>query len=82
MQPDNLTSSKQGTGNRNSDKTGKTVSREQLSAEDRAEEGVKRGPSEDAPEGNTEPHVRHPNRTAQNSEGGNFKGPDKGRVRR
>jgi hypothetical protein len=77
MQPDHLTSSQQGTGNKRRDKTGKTVGGAEIPEDNQAASGVREGATQDSDVGGTEPAVRHPNRPERDKLGGNFNGPDK-----
>lgn len=81
MQPDPLTSSHQGTGNKRQQKTGNTVSDDSIPPENRAAAGVPEGRTEDSDVGGTEPAIRHPNRPERDKLGGNYNGPDKARGR-
>jgi hypothetical protein len=77
MQPDHLTSSQQGTGNKRQDKSGKTVSTDEIPADNRAASGIHEGATQDSDVGGTAPAVRHPNRPEREKMGGNFNGPGK-----
>jgi hypothetical protein len=81
MNPDPLTSSRQGTGNKRARKTGQTVSADDIPPEHRALEGVDEGITEGASSSRTEPSVRHPNRPDREKEGGSYGGPFKGPYR-
>jgi hypothetical protein len=79
MQPDNSTGSRQGTAHQNGAKKLKKQASDQLTTHGQQ---LPDDEARDENPGATTPAERHPNRTAQNSEGGDFNGPDKGRVRR
>lgn len=82
MQPDNLASSRQGTGNKQRRKTGQTVSPDEIPSDNQAASGVPEGATQGADVGGTEPATRHPNRPEREKLGGNYNGPDKERGRR
>jgi hypothetical protein len=77
MQPDHMTPSQQGTGNKRRSKTGNTVPDDAIPEDNRAASGVREGATEDSDVGGTEPSVRHPNRPERDKLGGNFNGPMK-----
>lgn len=81
MQPDSLTFSQQGTGNKKQNKTGKTTTNDDIPPENLAAAGIHEGATQDSEVGGTEPAIRHPNRPERDKLGGNFNGPGKPRVR-
>lgn len=81
MEPDSLSTSRQGSGNKQARKItmGQSVSADDIPAEHRALEGIDEGLTEGSVSGRTEPAIRHPNRPDREKEGGSFRGYDKGR---
>jgi hypothetical protein len=77
MKPDPLSSSRQGTGDKRTKKTGQTTSPDNIPLENKAMEGVHEDATEGAEVGGTAPAVRHPNRPDREKEGGSYNGPDK-----
>lgn len=79
MKPDS-TSGRQDAGHNRPDDTRSTSPDTEIPRENKAYEGVREGPTEDAlPRGATEPHYRHRNRPERDKQGGSYKGPTKRR---
>lgn len=65
----------------NSDQRPKRPAKDQFSTKGQGGK-TQRDEGDDLSRADTTPPMGHPNRTPQQSEGGDFNGPDKGRVRR
>lgn len=71
MQPDSMTPSRQGSGDKRRDKTGKTVPLDDIPPENQAASGAREDATQDSDVGGTAPSVRHPNRPERDKLGGN-----------
>jgi hypothetical protein len=81
MQPDNSTGTRQGSADQHGARKQKKATDDRLTTHGPGEPRQADAGDDEIP-GRTAPAERHPNRTAQNSEGGDFNGPDKGSLRR